>query len=117
MSKDYARVTLTIRRDQRQWLANQPALNLSGLVQQIINEEKTRPRPFRYAGKRANNGKCVAATATIDPTDKEWLDNLREKSPHKHFLSYYVQRRLDYIMKTGIISASVEFRDSLADNE
>lgn len=111
--KQCRQVGFTIGRDQKAFLESQPMLNLSGIVQQIIKEEKRKPEPFSKVGRRAVTRKMINVTVNIGPEDKAWLKKIRESFKGKHFLSYYVQRRIDYIMKTGIIKASIEFRDSL----
>jgi hypothetical protein len=113
MTKKCLQVGFTIGRDQKEWLSGQPILNLSGIVQQIIKEERRKPEPFHKAGRRIRTRKMVAVNIHVGKDDKEWLVTLRKSLPTKHFLSYYVQRRIDYIMKTGIIKASIEFRESL----
>jgi len=41
-ASDFVRVTVTIRKDQKEWLDEDPATNLSGLVQQAIDARRER---------------------------------------------------------------------------
>jgi len=111
--KQCHQVNFTIGRDQKEFLDSQPMLNLSGIVKQIIKEEKAKPKPFGKASRSVRQRKMVPVRAAICKVDKDFLSDLRRSQKNKHFLSYYIQRRIDYIMKTGIIKASIEFRGSL----
>jgi hypothetical protein len=109
------KIKVVIGKDHRQWLQNHPAINFSGLVQEIIREERAKQQPFSNDGKMWKGRKRVILAAYVDSDLQNWLNDFRNNRPKesKKFLSFYVQKRLDYIMTTGIISGTVEFRKSL----
>lgn len=109
-------ISIRIKRSQHAWLKKHPVISLSGLVQQIIREEKNKDIPFNFKIKKKKNGdnenRSVKATVSISISDKIWLDNIK-KQRNSHFLSGYVRKRLDYIIQTGIINLTVSFNSNL----
>jgi len=86
-------------------------------VQQILNEEQTKDKPFHYNIKKKTAGGGVARNVgiavSISSENKSWLDTVKTSRKGKQFLSAYIRKRIDYIMDTGIINMTMTFRKTV----
>ena len=99
-----ATIKVTIREDQRKWLTDHPAINFSGFVTSIVNTERKKPNPFTLPyiitprSKDGSAQRSVGRIVTVSDEEKEFLRRVRAKHANKHFLSVYVQMKLDHVI-------------------
>jgi hypothetical protein len=115
----HRRIMVYIRKDQKEWLKTVPAISLTGLVRQILREERRKTKPFNYHIRIKRKGSSPTVTRSIGVyvplslEELQWLSSVKTTYQSKRILSTYLQYRIDYIRKTGIVTLTVSFQKTI----